>query len=75
MLQTVDWKYKAEYLSAPREVWRVRPDDVEVAGYVRRVKDFYQVVVRGAGHILPWDQPERAWDMIDRFISGRPFYR
>jgi len=74
MLRTVDWKYKAEYLSTPRQVWRVRPDDVEVAGYVRRVRDFYQVVVRGAGHFLPWDQPERAWDMIDRFISGRPFY-
>jgi len=75
MLQTVDWKYQAEYLSAPRQVWRVRPTDVEVAGYVRCVHDFYQVVVRGGGHILPWDQPERAWDMIDRFISGRPFHQ
>jgi len=75
MLRTVDWKYRAEYLSTPRQVWRVRPDDVEVAGYVRRVRDLYQVVVRGGGHILPWDQPERAWDMIDRFISGRPFHQ
>jgi len=54
-------------------IWKVHPDDVEVAGYVRRVHDFYQVMVRGGGHILPYDQPERSWDMIDRFISDRPF--
>jgi len=70
---TVPWKYQSEYLRVPRLIWRVRPTDVEVAGYVRRVHDFYQVVVRGGGHILPYDQPERSWDMIDRFVSGRPF--
>jgi len=43
MLLTVPWKYQEEYLRVPRQVWRVRPTDVEVAGYVRRVHDFYQV--------------------------------
>jgi len=43
MLLTVPWKYQSEYLRVPRHVWRVRPTDVEVAGYVRRVHDFYQV--------------------------------
>ena len=33
----------------------------------------YQVIVRAAGHILPYDQPRRCFDMIDRFITGRPF--
>ena len=28
-----------------------------------------QVIVRGAGHILPHDQPERALDMLNRFIG------
>ena len=32
---------------------------------------FARVVVRRAGHILPADQPSVAFDMIDRFISGR----
>jgi len=73
MLLTVPWKYQSEYLRVPRHIWKVRQTDVEVAGYVRRVHDFYQVVVRGGGHILAYDQPERSWDMIDRFISGRPF--
>ena len=43
MLQAVDWQYADEYKSANRIVWKVRPDDTEVAGYVRRVHDFYQV--------------------------------
>lgn len=28
-----------------------------------------QVIIRGGGHILPYDQPERSFDMIDRFLS------
>ena len=43
MLQTVQWKYLSEYQRSKRIVWKVCKDDVEVAGYVRRVHDFYQV--------------------------------
>ena len=32
-----------------------------------------QVVVRSAGHIVPGDQPERAMDMITRFIEGTKY--
>ena len=32
---------------------------------------FARVVVRNAGHILPADEPSVAFDMIDRFITGR----
>jgi len=30
-----------------------------------------QVIIRGGGHILPYDQPARSFDMIDRFLSTR----
>jgi len=73
MLQTMQWDHADEYKAAPRAVWRIKPADTEVAGYVRNVHDFYQVIVRAGGHILPYDQPERSYDMIDRFISGRSF--
>lgn len=43
MLQTVNWQYADEYQCAKKTVWKVRPDDPEVAGYVRKVHDFYQV--------------------------------
>ena len=45
----------------------------DVAGYAREVKNFRQVMVRNAGHILPYDKPKWAFDMIQRFISGKSF--
>nr|XP_015212615.1 PREDICTED: probable serine carboxypeptidase CPVL isoform X2 [Lepisosteus oculatus] len=68
-LPTVPWSKVEDYKKAARFYWKVRPGDREVAGYVRQVGDFCQVIVRGGGHILPYDQPERSFDMIDRFLS------
>uniref|UniRef100_UPI00398EB001 probable serine carboxypeptidase CPVL isoform X2 n=1 Tax=Pristiophorus japonicus TaxID=55135 RepID=UPI00398EB001 len=68
-LLTVPWSKAEEFKNAKRNFWFINPSDTEVAGYVRKVGDFYQVIIRGGGHILPYDQPERAFDMIDRFIS------
>jgi len=75
MVDSIVWRGEEQYLIAPRTIWRVRPDDDEVAGYARQVLNgaFARVVVRNAGHLLPTDQPERAFDMIDRFISRRGF--
>ncbi|XP_061919041.1 probable serine carboxypeptidase CPVL [Entelurus aequoreus] len=70
-LPTVNWTGADDYRSAPRFHWKVQPTDTEVAGYVRQVGEFYQVVIRGGGHILPYDQPARSFDMIDRFLSTR----
>ncbi|XP_048749568.2 probable serine carboxypeptidase CPVL isoform X2 [Ostrea edulis] len=72
-LLSVDWSGKDLYRTTDRLIWRVNPDDKEVAGYVRIVKNFFQVIVRNSGHILPYDQPERGYDMIQRFIENRRF--
>ncbi|RWS01434.1 putative serine carboxypeptidase CPVL-like protein [Dinothrombium tinctorium] len=69
-LRTVQWKYRDEYLTAKRRIWKVDSSDEEVAGYVRKVHNFYQVVVRRAGHMLPYDQPRVAFDLITRFVHG-----
>lgn len=69
-LPTVPWSKVEDYKNAERLIWKIHPHDKEVAGYVRQAGEFYQVIVRGGGHILPYDQPERSLDMIDRFISG-----
>nr|XP_057941582.1 probable serine carboxypeptidase CPVL [Doryrhamphus excisus] len=70
-LPTVNWTGAEEYRTAPRFHWKVQPSDTEVAGFVRQVREFYQVIIRGGGHILPYDQPARSFDMIDRFLSTR----
>ncbi|XP_035689782.1 probable serine carboxypeptidase CPVL [Branchiostoma floridae] len=72
-LQRLQWSKLKQYQKADRTVWKINPSDTEVAGFVRQVDNFYQVIVKGGGHILPFDQPERAFDMIDRFVSGRGF--
>ena len=72
-LPGVQWSGQAAYRSARKAVWRIHPSDKEVAGYVRAVGNFTQVVVRAAGHIVPGDQPERALDMISRFVEGRAY--
>jgi vitellogenic carboxypeptidase-like protein len=72
-LADLQWAGQQQYLSAPRSVWRVHPTDKEVAGYAKQVGNFSFVVVRAAGHIVPGDQPERAFDMIDRLVEGRAY--
>ncbi|XP_064401479.1 probable serine carboxypeptidase CPVL [Halichondria panicea] len=66
MLQVLQWSGRDAYLKADRQVWKIGDD---VAGYVRTVNKFMQVVVRGGGHILPFDQPERALNLIQNFVN------
>lgn len=68
-LWTLDWDHAVDYRQTKRFYWKVNPEDIEVAGYVRHVNDFYQVIIRGGGHMLPADQPERTLDMLNRFIT------
>lgn len=42
-LRTVNWTGAVDYKTAPRFHWKVQPSDTEVAGYVRQVKELYQV--------------------------------
>ncbi|KAK3571860.1 hypothetical protein QTP86_020441 [Hemibagrus guttatus] len=72
-LPTVNWTGADAYKQAERLYWKVQPSDTEIAGYIRQVEEFYQVIVRGGGHILPYDQPARSFDMIDRFLSTKGF--
>ena len=79
-LEVLPWSGQKAYKTSPRYIWRVNPEDEEVAGWAREVnvgksknRGFWQVTVRGGGHILPWDQPVRTLDMITRFVNGESF--
>ncbi|XP_064080848.1 probable serine carboxypeptidase CPVL isoform X2 [Macrobrachium nipponense] len=69
-LSSLNWTHAEEYQHSPRYIWRV---DNEVAGYVREVPNFVQVMVRNAGHMVPYDQPKWAFDMINRFTAEKSF--
>lgn len=45
----------------------------DLAGYSKQVGNFTQVLVRNAGHMVPYDQPKWAFDLITRFTKGKPF--
>ena len=45
----------------------------ELAGYAKRVGNLTVALVRNAGHMVPHDQPLWAFDLINRFTSGKPF--
>jgi vitellogenic carboxypeptidase-like protein len=70
-LATVAWPGQGAYLAANKTIWNdLSTTPPTVAGYVRTAGVLTQIAVRGAGHILPWDQPVRALDMITRFVEG-----
>ncbi|CAF1286408.1 unnamed protein product [Didymodactylos carnosus] len=64
-----EFQYTDELRKAERHIWKVDPNDEEVAGYVKRAHDFYYATVRNAGHMVPHDQPRATFDLIDRFVN------
>jgi len=75
-LSKLKWDRKDDYLKAPKKEWKINESDKEVAGYVKSVvdsdrKQFHYVTVRNAGHILPFDKPKEALDLIRRFINNQ----
>jgi vitellogenic carboxypeptidase-like protein len=72
-LRTLQWSGATAYANAPKVIWKLKPTDTDPVGYARTANRFTYVVVRNAGHMLPQDQPDAAFDMISRFIDGRPF--
>lgn len=72
-LRSLQWSGSSQYANATKVIWKLKPTDVDPVGYARSANKFTYVVVRNAGHLLPQDQPEAAYDMITRFIDGIPF--
>lgn len=70
-IRQLNWTGRAGYLAADRTVWR-RAVDGQIAGYWRHYKTLHQVVVLGAGHLVPMNQPLSARDMLTRFLDFSP---
>ena len=75
-LNVLPWSGLAEYQNADRKVWRdatVPKGTDPVSGFVIEAGSLTQILIRGAGHIAPYDQPRRARDMIDHMVTGTKF--
>ncbi|CAG2178600.1 unnamed protein product [Oppiella nova] len=65
-IESIKWSKASQYKSADRLVWKVSDKDTEVAGYVRVVHNFYQVIIRNGGHVVAFEQPRATLDMLTR---------
>jgi vitellogenic carboxypeptidase-like protein len=70
MLRHLKWSGAAEYVRSPRKIWHVND---AVAGYAKTTRNLTFVTVRNAGHMIPYDQPKWAFDMISRWTAGKSF--
>jgi len=68
-----DWTGLKGYVNMERIKWRLAGDSGRLAGYAKQVGNFTQVLIRNAGHMVPYDQPKPAFDMINRFTAGKKF--
>lgn len=70
-LQNLQFRGADEYKSAQRYQWYVNGT---IAGYVKQAGNLTEVMVRDAGHMVPHDQPQWAFDLINRFTRNKPFH-
>ena len=69
-IKELEFDNKEEYTNAPRYIWKL---DKDVAGYVHETANIIDVLVRKAGHMVPYDQPKFAFDLITRFTGDKSF--
>ncbi|CAD6202433.1 unnamed protein product [Miscanthus lutarioriparius] len=52
--------------------WSIDSKDPEVAGYVIEYKGVVFATVRGSGHMVPIDRPDRGLALFSSFVKGEP---
>ncbi|KAJ7943001.1 Carboxypeptidase [Quillaja saponaria] len=70
-VKTMKWNGIGKFLNAERNIWKV---DGELAGYVQKWESLTNVVVLGAGHILPADQAVHSQAMIEDWVLERGLF-
>ncbi len=74
-LASIQWSGKSGYLASARQKWLTPAADgsMELSGWVQHYESLTEIVVNGAGHLAPMDQPLRLFDMIQRFVKNQEF--
>lgn len=72
-LRILKWTKSRQFNHSDRKIYKVKSDDKEVAGYVRQAENLIYILIRNSGHMVPYDQPRVAKDMITRFVKKQAF--
>jgi len=76
-LNGLDFPGKTDFYNAPRGSWKVKG---QLAGYARTWGDvagtssLTNLIVRNAGHEVPFYQPVNSLDLVTRFIKGSKWF-
>lgn len=63
----LEWSGSKGFSKAPVRKWKV---DGKHAGDVKNYENFTFLRVFGGGHMVPYDQPVSALDMVNRWVAG-----
>mmetsp|Transcript_3117 Transcript_3117/g.4808 ORF Transcript_3117/g.4808 Transcript_3117/m.4808 type:complete len:431 (+) Transcript_3117:79-1371(+) len=73
-IMQMDWPGRGKYLSAPRRKWLTEYNGAtHISGWVQEYDTLTEIVVNGAGHLAPMNEPERLYEMISTFIESKAF--
>jgi len=62
----MEWSGQAQFVQQPLKEWTV---DGKTAGKIRSAGGLSFVTVDGAGHMVPYDKPREALELIDRWLK------
>jgi vitellogenic carboxypeptidase-like protein len=69
-IKVMNWKGYPNYYGAKRVLWYTGE---ELSGYAKNWENLTVLVIRNAGHEVPFYQPAAALDMLNHLLSGQPF--
>jgi hypothetical protein len=70
LLNAMEWSGKDEWTNAKRGLWMV---DKHPAGWAKEYENLSFVVVYNSGHMVPYNQPVPAFDLLTRFLQHESF--
>ncbi|XP_072144221.1 probable serine carboxypeptidase CPVL [Dermacentor andersoni] len=74
LMYSLKWSGSKEWSKAEKKIWRSNDGEC-VYGYSKHARNCRLVLVRNGGHIVPYDQPEAAYEMITKFFNNVPFVK
>lgn len=72
LLLTLDWDAADSYRDAKKYTWNV-DGKRDPAGFAQQGGNLTYLVVANAGHMVPYNAPDAAADMLRRFVTAQAF--
>ena len=71
LLNAMEWSGSKAWKVAGRGIWMTQNENV--AGYVKKFANLTFIIVKNSGHLVPFNKPMVALDLVERFLGKTPF--